>query len=266
MKLRPLTHAALVFLAVPVMACTLLHRHQPFDWHVTLEIDQEVPDREAATNHAVTTLDSRLSALGLSNYDVKPLPNGRILVSLPNVSDRERLKSLLSSEGQLEISHLVSPPSPAPAKLYDSKEAALASFGGKPLPNRLVLPYTERQHAPADARERRWGVVEAPAIVASGDLRNATAVAGSNPDEYTIAFSLRPEGAEKFGAWTGAHISEYVAVIYNGEIKSVAFIKSQINDQGEISGRFTRQSAEDIALILKSGALPKVKIIEEGNN
>ena len=47
-----------------------------------------------------------------------------------------------------------------------------------------------------------------------------------------------------------------MAVVLNGEIKSVAYIKSQIFDQGEISGKFSKNSAEDLALTLKSGALP----------
>jgi preprotein translocase subunit SecD len=92
-------------------------------------------------------------------------------------------------------------------------------------------------------------------------------MASPGSEDYQIAFSLRPEGAEKFGAWTGSHINNYLGVVLNGEVKSIAFIKSQIYDQGEITGRFTRQSAEDLALVLRSGALPApVRVIEEGNN
>ncbi|HYU99385.1 MAG TPA: protein translocase subunit SecD, partial [Pyrinomonadaceae bacterium] len=52
------------------------------------------------------------------------------------------------------------------------------------------------------------------------------------------------------------NINEYMGVILNDEVKSIAYIKSQITDQGEISGRFTKQSADDLALTLRSGALP----------
>jgi preprotein translocase subunit SecD len=100
-------------------------------------------------------------------------------------------------------------------------------------------------------------VVDAPAVVDGSELRNASATqsrAGS--EEYQIAFALKPTGAEKFGAWTGANINEYMGVVLNDEVKSVAFIKSQIFDQGEISGKFTKQSADDLALTLRSGALP----------
>ena len=75
-------------------------------------------------------------------------------------------------------------------------------------------------------------------------------------DDYQIQFSLKKNGADKFGAWTGSNINEYMGVSLNEEIKSIAYIKSQIYDQGQITGRFTQQSAEDLALTLRSGALP----------
>jgi preprotein translocase subunit SecD len=109
-------------------------------------------------------------------------------------------------------------------------------------------------------------VVEVPPIVTGTDLRNAAAVPapGGGTTEYQIQFSLKKAGAEKFGAWTGAHINEYMGVVLNDEVKSIAYIKSQIFDQGEISGRFTKQSAEDLAITLRSGALPApIEYLEE---
>ena len=105
---------------------------------------------------------------------------------------------------------------------------------------------------------KRWVVVKSPPIVTGSDLRTAAAVAdpGGGKTNYTISFSLKPDGAAKFGAWTGSNINEYLGVVLNDEVKSIAYIKSQIFDQGEITGRFTKQSAEDLALVLRAGALP----------
>ncbi|MCA1849995.1 MAG: protein translocase subunit SecD, partial [Acidobacteria bacterium] len=73
-----------------------------------------------------------------------------------------------------------------------------------------------------------------------------------------------PSGAQKFGDWTGRSINEYMGVVLNDEVRSIAYIRSQISDQGEISGRFTRQAAEDLALTLRSGALPaRIDYLEE---
>ncbi|MEO6391111.1 MAG: protein translocase subunit SecD, partial [Pyrinomonadaceae bacterium] len=60
----------------------------------------------------------------------------------------------------------------------------------------------------------------------------------------------------KFGAWTGANLNQYMGVVLNDEVKSIAYIKSQINDSGQIDGKFTKESGDDLALTLRSGALP----------
>src|SRR5207245_6275136 len=75
-------------------------------------------------------------------------------------------------------------------------------------------------------------------------------------DEYDSSFSRKPSGAAKFGAWTGANIDQYMGVDLNEEIKSIAFIKSRIDDQGQIEGHFTKESADGLVLTLRSGALP----------
>jgi preprotein translocase subunit SecD len=87
---------------------------------------------------------------------------------------------------------------------------------------------------------------------------------GGRADDFEISFSLKKAGADKFGAWTGAHLNEYMGVVLNDEVRSIAYIKSQIYDQGQITGRFTQQSANDLALTLRSGALPApIEYLEE---
>ena len=115
-------------------------------------------------------------------------------------------------------------------------------------------------------KQTKWVVVESPAIIDGSQLRNASAGQGraGGADEYEIDFSLKKAGADKFGAWTGANLNEYMGVVLNDEVKSIAYIKGQIFDQGQISGRFTKQSADDLALTLRSGALPApIEYLEE---
>ncbi|MGH9826469.1 MAG: protein translocase subunit SecD, partial [Blastocatellia bacterium] len=97
------------------------------------------------------------------------------------------------------------------------------------------------------------------------DMRDASAVAnGYGGDSYQISFSLTKGGADRFGTWTGAHVHDRLAIVLNNEVKSAPEIQSQIHDRGEITGSFTKQSAEDLALVLRSGALPaKVEYLEE---
>jgi len=223
---------------------------------------------EQATEQAKKIIESRLDAVGVAEPLVQrhgSQSSHQILVQMPGIQDPERVKQLLKAESKLELVHVVSPPSPQPAQTYATEEEAKASLGGTVPQNRRILPYAERNEPTAAGQtpdnqnptQKKWVVVESPAIINGSELRNASAVQGrGGSEDYQISFALKPTGADKFGAWTGANINEYMGVVLNGEVKSIAYIKGQIHDQGEISGRFTKQSADDLALTLRSGALP----------
>ena len=194
---------------------------------------------------------------------------------MPGVQDPERVKEIFKGESRLELVHVVGPPSPAPATTYPTEADAIASLNsaGTIPPNRKVFPYSERMELTADAtqiqtnqNQNSGSWLKSPPIIDGSELRNASAIPsqGGRADDFEINFSLKKSGADKFGAWTGAHINEYMGVVLNGEVKSIAFIKSQIFDSGQITGRFTKQSAEDLALTLRSGALPApIEYLEE---
>ena len=227
-----------------------------------IEVESNEANLEKTTEQAVKVLQSRLDAFGVSG-DVTKTSANRIEVKIYNVTNPERIKNLLISQSRLELSKVVSPPNPAPAQIYPTEEAAIQSLGGKVPSNRKILPYKIRD---VDTeKNKQWVIVESPPIVDGRDLRDAAAVSRTkNDSDYQITFSLNPAGAQKFGEWTGQNINNYLAVVLNDEVKSVAFIKSQITESGEISGRFTKQSAEDLALILKSGYLAaKLTFVEE---
>jgi preprotein translocase subunit SecD len=143
-----------------------------------------------------------------------------------------------------------------PVQFYSSQEQALAASGTAG--DRRVLPYAS-QGGP-----KQWVIVEAPPIVDGHELRDARAARASVGSTYDIVFSLKNNAANKFGTWTASNINSYLGVVLNDEVKSIAYIRSQIYDQGEISGQFTKQSAEDLALVLRAGALPApVKFVDE---
>ena len=232
---------------------------------------------EQATEQAKRIIESRLDAVGVAEPLVQrhgSQTSHQILVQMPGIHDPERVKQLLKAESKLELVHVISPPSPQSVQTYNTEEEAKASLGGMVPPNRRVLPYAERNEptsatdqAAADQtqKQKKWVVVESPAVVDGSELRSAAATqAQGGGDSYQISFALKPTGAQKFGDWTGAHINDYMGIVLNDEVKSLAYIKSQISDQGQIDGRFTKQSAEDLALTLRSGALPApIEYMEE---
>ncbi len=241
-------------------------------WTMTAAAERLLADN--ATTQALNIIDSRINALGITEPTLQThgaQSSHQLLLQMPGVQDPERVKEILKGESRLELVHVISPPNPSPAMTYTTEAEALASLnsGGTVPPNRKIYPYSERVERTDDAnqpREKRWVVVETPAIIDGSELRNASAIPsqGGRADDYEINFSLKKSGADKFGAWTGAHINEYMGVVLNGEVKSIAYIRSQIYDSGQITGRFTKQSAEDLALTLRSGALPApIEYLEE---
>lgn len=242
---------------------------KPLAWHLVLQVYSNTSDHSAAMRQTVAVIEKRLDAAGVRNYEVKPQDagdSGRIVINLPKVDDPERIKQLITTLGKLELVHVISPPSPAPVQTYTMRGAAIDSLNstGSIPENRRVIPYTERDESAGSNRNpEKWVVIESPAIIGGNDLRTADAVQYGG-EIYNVAFSLNKDGADKFGKWTAANINQYLGVVLNDEVKSIAYIKSQISDQGEISGRFTKQAAEDLALVLKSGALPApVSLVEE---
>ena len=148
----------------------------------------------------------------------------------------------------------------------------MQSIGGQETSSRKVLPFVERDDdatktdpAAKDQKPKQFAVVELPAVVDGTELRDASPIQGKGGgSDFQIAFSFKPSGAQKFGDWTGKNIGNYMGVVLDDEVKSAAYIKSQIFDSGEISGRFTKTQADDLVLTLKSGSLPaKIEYLEE---
>jgi preprotein translocase subunit SecD len=242
----------------------------------TLPASAQANLAEQATQQAQRIIESRLDAVGVAEPLVQrhgSQASHQILVQMPGIHDPERVKEILKADSKLELVHVIGPSSPAPIQTYNTEEEAKASVGPTMPANRRVVQYAERDEptaaggqAASDAQKlKKWVVIESPAVVDGSELRNAAAVqAQGGGDTYSISFSLKPVGSQKFGAWTAAHINDYMGVVLNNEVKSIAYIKSAISDSGEISGRFTKQSADDLVLTLRSGALPaSIEYMEE---
>ena len=246
-------------------------------WSLPLQA-QTVLGTQAVTQ-AKSIIEDRINKLGVTEptlQTVGGVGGNQLLLQMPGLQDPERAKKIIGELSKLELMNVIGAKSPAPITMYPTEEAAKASLGGTIPANRKILPFVERDDKTVASGEnsaqtptapRGYVVVETPAIVTGDDLRDASANngrAGGGGDEYQISFSLKPNGAQKFGDWTGKNVGAYMAVVLNDQVKSAPFIKSQIFDQGSIDGRFTKQTGEDLALTLKSGALPaKIEYQEE---
>jgi preprotein translocase subunit SecD len=197
------------------------------------------------------TIERRVNALGLTEPTVQDYgasdKQSEILVELPGVDDPAAVKDLIGSVAQLKIVEVKDPGS------WKSREEALASKGG-------ILPLgTELLDWPAGIGNGAgaWYLVARTPVITGQDMRNASPRTDSNsPGRWECAFSLGQDGARRFGAFTGANIGNRLAVVLDNQITSVATIQAKIEDSGVINGLASQQEAQDLALKLRTGALP----------
>jgi len=214
---------------------------------------------ESAVDQAMKIIEGRINKFGVTEPTLQRMSSGshEILLQMPGVEDPERVKNLIGSESHLYLMKVAD--NSDPGRPFPTREAAIQALGGNIPSNRVVLPYTEREdNATAQKQpnqQNKWLILETPAIVDGSELRDAAPFSRGGAD-YNIEFHLKPAGAQAFGDWTGKNVGKYLAIVLNDEVKSAPVIKGQIFDTGQIEGKFTKESSDDLALTLKSGALP----------
>jgi protein-export membrane protein SecD len=217
--------------------------------------------REQTMDQSTETIERRINALGLTEPTIQRR-GGRnddeILVQLPGEGDPSRARAVIQAGGQLEL-RLVEDPS-----TYPSQAAALAQHGGiLPQGTELVTGRSESRSA-ADSGEA-WYILSRSPIVTGRDLRSATENRSTqNPGQWQINFTLSPDAARRFGPFTEQNIGREMAITLDHRVYSAPVIHGRIDDSGVIEGNFSQESAHDLALVLRAGALPaSIRYLEE---
>src|SRR6266540_4427936 len=104
-------------------------------------------------------------------------------------------------------------------------------------------------------RQPSWYLVKKTAVITGRDLKNARPSRGQFGSS-SVTFFLTAAGAEKFSAATGANVGKFLAIILDKRVQSAPRIHERITDTGQITGSFTNEEANDLALVLRAGALP----------
>ena len=192
--------------------------------------------KTSSQDQALEIVRRRIDEIGTNEPNILKRGNDRILVELPGLDDPLRIKSLLGKTANLTFRFVTK-----------SNED---SFGA----DKLQFE---------DGSEE---VIVSKRIVLSGDnLLDAQPRMNSETNETVVTFSLDRVGAKRFGKATSNGIGKRLAIVLDGKIISAPVIRDTIaTGSGQISGGFTFQSATDLALLLRSGALPApLNIIEE---
>ncbi len=215
----------------------------------TLKPNIEAQLRDQTVEQALTTIERRVNELGVAEPIVaRHSSNDQILVQLPGVTDVSRAKEIIRSTAQLELKLVEQGPFPDEA-------SARQAYGGLVPPDIAIMPGRSEVGASGQPGGAVYYAVRRVPAVTGRDLRTAT----PQMDEYNrpaVGFSFNNEGAQKFGAFTGANIGRQLAVVLDDRVQTAPRIESRIDYDGRITGTFTQQEASDLALTLRSGALP----------
>ena len=217
--------------------------------------------QEQTDTQATETIEQRINALGLTEPTVRPRggsTTNQILVQLPGVSDLAEARAVIQAGGQLEF-RLVNDP-----QTYPSVATYMAQHTVLPAGDELVLACADNRAVAANAGDTYYVLNRAP-IITGRDLRSATESRNTtNPGTWQVNFTLSPEAARRFGPFTQANIGRNMAVVLDHCVKSDPVINGRIDDSGMIEGNFSQQSAHDLALVLRAGALPaSIKYLQE---
>jgi preprotein translocase subunit SecD len=215
----------------------------------TMKPNIAVQLREEAVTQALQTIERRVNELGVAEPIVARHGGmDQILVQLPGVSDVQRAKEIIRSTALLELKMVEQGPFP-------TKEAAMQAVNNTLPPEMMIVSGAEDVAARGGTPGTVFYIVRRVPAVTGRDLRNARPTLDEN-NQPAVSFSLNQDGARKFGQVTEQNVGKQLAIILDNRVFSAPRIESRITDEGRITGSFTQQEAQDLSLVLRSGALP----------
>jgi preprotein translocase subunit SecD len=218
--------------------------------------------RTSTMDQSLETITRRINALGLTEPTIAftGRADNEILVEMPGEGDPTRAMAVIQAGGQLELRRV------ADAQTYASEAEALAAHGGILPPGTEILP----GNAPTtsdQAQTQVYYLLDRAPIVTGQDLIPSSTMpepSTTNPGQYMVVFHLTTAAAARFGPFTEANVGHQMAIVLDHKVDTAPVINSRIDDQGQIEGNFTQQSAQDLAFVLKAGSLPaSIKYLDE---
>jgi preprotein translocase subunit SecD len=223
----------------------------PAELRLTLQPREVTRIQELAVRQSLETIRNRVDQFGVSEPHIVPEGDRRIVVQLPGVRDPQRAINLIGKTALLEL------------KAVDtSLNPEEVAQGKAKLPDDLQLLNMRELDDKRQMVGKRPILVRKRAVITGADLTGAEV----RPDDqggWVVAFTLDSQGARVFGDFTAANIGKQLAIVLDDTVYSAPVIRSKIGEgRGQIEGGFTPDSARDLAIVLRAGALPApVKII-----
>ena len=207
---------------------------------------------EMATDQALETIRNRIDQFGVSEPDIRPQQDFRILIQLPGIKDPKRAIDLIGKTALLEF------------KLVDEENSLEEAMKGNIPAGREILYQISID--PKTGRKTKIPFLLKKRTLITGEyITDARVQIESQFNEPYVSLSFNARGARLFEKITGDNIEKRLAIVLDNHVYSAPVIRDKISGgKAQISGSFTMNEARDLAIILRAGALPApVKILEE---
>ena len=198
-----------------------------------------------SVEQSIQIVERRINELGTVEPLIQRQGVDRILVQVPGLQDPTRLKELLGKTAKLDF------------RMVDSTVPADQAQQGRVPPDSELLMSASSPKVPY--------VIKKQVLVSGGDLTDAQPGFDQRSGEPIVSFRFNTSGARKFAQATLENVGQPFAIVLDNEVISAPVIREPITGgSGQISGSFTVQGANDLAILLRAGALPApLTIIEE---
>ena len=198
-----------------------------------------------AVEQSIQIVERRVNELGTVEPLIQRQGTDRILVQVPGLQDPTRLKELLGKTAKLDF------------RMVDQTVPADQAVQGRVPPDSEVLMSSTSPKVPY--------VIKKQVLVSGGDLTDAQPGFDQRSGEPIVSFRFNTSGSRKFAQATSENVGQPFAIVLDNEVISAPVIREPITGgSGQISGSFTVQAANDLAILLRAGALPApLTIIEE---
>ncbi|MBV9965531.1 MAG: protein translocase subunit SecD [Alphaproteobacteria bacterium] len=217
----------------------------------TMKFSQQATQsrRQQAVDQSIEIIRRRIDETGTKEPTIQREGQDRILVQLPGVDNPEHVKALLGRTAKLTF------------QLVDQSVSVEDARRGRLPPGSEILPAADEGHGRSSGAGAY--VVKKRVMVGGDTLTDAQATFQNN--EPVVSFKFDSVGAKRFGDVTRENVGKPFAIVLDNKVISAPVIREPIlGGSGIISGSFTVQSASDLALLLRAGALPApIQILEE---
>ncbi|MBM10000.1 MAG: protein translocase subunit SecD [Magnetovibrio sp.] len=206
-----------------------------------------VDRRNAALQQSLEIIRRRVDETGVREPTIQRQGDDRILLQVPGVEDPERLKALIGKTAKMTF-HLVH-------ERNIDQDYARTPPGARWLPN---------QDAGFQGQPKKI-LIKRRVMVSGEDLVDAQPGFDQRDNQPIVSFRFNARGGKKFGDVTAANVNRPFAIVLDGTVISAPVIREPIlGGSGQISGNFNVTQAQDLALLLRAGALPApLTILEE---